>query len=227
MSGHPGEIDLNGFADGTLPEGERTAVAAHVAGCDACRTEVAQLTGLLLEARALPESVEPEHDLWPGIRDRVEAERVLQPDFRGASTRKGSWGRRLALATAAVGLMASSSALTLFLTRSSDDAPAVVPVATTNGGVEDGLRLVGDMERGYASTVEELETMLELRRSELQPATVAVIEENLRIIDRAIEEAGQALAQDPANVDLARTLSSAYRQKVELLGRAVRLPRRI
>jgi hypothetical protein len=65
---------------------------------------------------------------------------------------------------------------------------------------------------------------LEARRADLQPTTVAIIEDNLRIIDGAIEDCRAALEQDPADTRMEGALLDAWQQKVDLLERAATLP---
>jgi hypothetical protein len=66
--------------------------------------------------------------------------------------------------------------------------------------------------------------MLATRRSELDTATVRVLEENLTIIDRAIDQSRQALVRDPNSTFLIDHLNSALGRKVELLRTATLIP---
>jgi hypothetical protein len=60
-------------------------------------------------------------------------------------------------------------------------------------------------------------------RDVLDPDTVTTIETNLRVIDRAIRRAREALADDPGNAGLARLLASNYMHKLQLLQRTSRI----
>ena len=60
-------------------------------------------------------------------------------------------------------------------------------------------------------------------RETLDPDTVTTIDTNLRVINRAIRRAREALDEDPQNGGLNRMLSSNYRRKLELLQRANRM----
>ncbi|MDX2122110.1 MAG: zf-HC2 domain-containing protein [Gemmatimonadota bacterium] len=64
---------LDDYADGGLDPAARARVEAHLASCAACRAEVAALAAILAEARALPRTIEPGRDLWPGIAPRLAA----------------------------------------------------------------------------------------------------------------------------------------------------------
>jgi hypothetical protein len=70
----------------------------------------------------------------------------------------------------------------------------------------------------------QLLAALEARKGSLSPQTLAVVEENLKIIDRAVGEMQAALARDPGNRELPALLVTAYRQEIDLLRRVVQLP---
>jgi hypothetical protein len=82
---------------------------------------------------------------------------------------------------------------------------------------------ISALEAQYAAVSEDLTGALEKARSRLEPATMATIERNLRIIDIALEETRQALAKDPGNPALGQMVVAAWRQKVDLLRRATTL----
>lgn len=230
---------LNDFVDGELPPAERGAVLDHLEECEACRAELEGLVALLAEARALPREIAPPRDLWAGIEARLQDRSrpparetadvpVIEVDFRAA--RRPAWRRWAPMAAAARVLVALSSGITAYLVQARATAPvAVVPVpvpAATDARATSALAAFRPTEREYLGTVEALAAELEARRGELAPQTVATIEENLRIIDQAIDEARAALERDPANVDLPLMLSGVYRKKVELLQSALQLQAR-
>ena len=81
-------------------------------------------------------------------------------------------------------------------------------------------------EQVYGNEIARLRTLVERRRSQLDPVTVSVIERNLRVIDEAIGQCRQALAKDPASRFLMESLNKALETKVELLRTAAMLPPR-
>lgn len=97
-------------------------------------------------------------------------------------------------------------------------ATAPAPVGVRNAG--NSVDVTGLFDREIAS----LRRTLDTRRAELDTATVRVLEENLTIIDRAIEQSRQALARDPNSSFLVEHLNSALGRKVELLRTATLLP---
>lgn len=93
---------------------------------------------------------------------------------------------------------------------------APVPVAVRNATTPTVTSL-------YDREIASLRNMLNSRRDELDTATVRVLEENLDIIDRAIEQSRQALARDPNSTFLTDHLNDALGRKVELLRTATLL----
>jgi hypothetical protein len=78
----------------------------------------------------------------------------------------------------------------------------------------------------YDSQIASLHKILEQRRGQLDPKTVAVIERSLRVIDTAIAQSKAALAKDPANGFLADQVDRDLDTKLELLRTVALLPSR-
>jgi anti-sigma factor RsiW len=76
----------------------------------------------------------------------------------------------------------------------------------------------------YGKQIELLQNIVQQRKAQLDPATVAIIEKNLQIIDAAIEQSKAALRRDPASRMLSEQLNHALDNKVELLRTAAMLP---
>jgi hypothetical protein len=214
------ELDarLDDWLDGTLPSAERATVEAHLAGCPACREAERRLRQVLAHAAALPRSVSPTRDLWPATLRRLRRERAF------------AWGRggwSLALAAAAVVLMGIVAVL--WGQRAPTPArmveiPSPRPDLTLTTAEPPGLdpELVA-AERDYERAANTLLAALQEQKGRLQPDTLAKVEGNLEVIDRALDEVRQALAKDPSNIDLNRMLVSTHRKKVDVLRRVVKL----
>jgi hypothetical protein len=91
------------------------------------------------------------------------------------------------------------------------------------GELQEGPNGFRAAEAEYVRASDELLALLELGRHELSPATVAVVERNLEIIDDAIEETRRALERDPGDPRVGYLLASMYEQKIDLLRRTARL----
>ena len=104
---------------------------------------------------------------------------------------------------------------------------AAAPEPKTTPGTAT-VRLVSkpSAEQVYSSEIARLRTIVERRRTQLDPVTISVIERNLKVIDDAIAQCRLALAKDPASRFLMESLNNALETKVELLRTATMLPAR-
>ena len=210
---------LDALIDGELAAGERDEVVEHLRTCSACREDERRLRRVVEVARELPREIAPERDLWPAIAARIEADKVVVGGF-GAT--RAVWRRgRAWLAAAALVVLAATVLVLAWRGRQ----PAL-HVASGNRPRID-LRLASleldSVRSTYAKARQELLTLLSARRSELSPETVKVIEENVVIIDDAVEKIQAALAKDPGNRELNMLLVTAYRQEIDLLRQVVTL----
>ena len=78
----------------------------------------------------------------------------------------------------------------------------------------------------YDREIARLRILIDQRRSQLDPATVSVIERNLAVIDMAIAESHRAIANDPSGRFLLEFLNQSLQAKVELMRTAALLPSR-
>lgn len=224
MTMHPGEARLNDYLDGELDAPTAAEVRRHLDGCDACRDEVERLQRIVTAAAALADAIAPRRDLWDGIDARIDAAASVDLDVWRNRTRGGLWGHRYQLAAAATLIVLATSTGTFLLLRDGDRA---APVATAPVPDASPVRLVSvPGQADYASAIQELNVLLRERQDRMDPQTVEVVRQNMAIIDGAIREAQTALASDPANGDLNRAVSAAYKTKINLLRRAVQLPAR-
>lgn len=173
--------------------------------------------------------VEPARDLWPGIEARLGAQVT---DIN--SPRRG-WSRGIVVSTrmlaiaASVLMMATAGTTYLMLRdRMTGGETVIAGVPETRPG-QAGLVVptsltVGGEFGAYTEEIDDLQGAIAERRSKLDPATIAVIERNLRVIDAAIEESKRALAKDPNSELLTALLSDALANKVRLLRQAALLP---
>lgn len=222
---------LDDFVDGELAPDHRRTVEEHLLDCERCRTEVNALLELRDRARALPRELQPERDLWAGIAARLDARSPQQraaaiPIRRAADRRRLVVLDRSALAAAAVIVIAFSSLFALFGTRGGAGGLGLGLADAADQRPVTALAAFEPTEEEYLGTLESLVLQLESRREALSPATVAVVEENLRIIDGAIVEIRSALEAEEKSTELPLLLSGVYRQKVELLQTVLQLDSR-
>lgn len=214
------EDRLNEYLDGELPGTERQEVDRHLAGCPGCRETLRGLRSIRDGAGTLPRHLEPPRDLWPGIRSALRAGKLPR---RGMDRRLARWPRWAELAVAAALIVISGGVTALFL-RSRPVAPETGPGGAPVLTAEATLASFRDAESEYLKATEDLRRALRERRDELSPETLAVVEENLRVIERAIREAWEALEKDPGQLRGGHVVTSLYRKQIELLQQAVRLP---
>jgi hypothetical protein len=218
------EIDerLDDWVDDALPEEERREVGEHLATCVGCRQQEAALRELLTHTAALPRSVSPTRDLWPGIADRIERQRSWSWTWIWA----GGW--QPALAVAAVVVLAVGAVL---FGRPSPTPVHTVVIPSPGVPEGDGLRRaavaegpeLSAMEGEYQVAANALMDALLERKDELEPETLARIQHNLAVIDDALAEIHRALEMDPGRPELERKLLSTHRKRVDALRQLVKL----
>lgn len=238
MTPHVDDGPLQDFREGLLPPEVEEEVRRHLAACSRCRGELEALAKLMDDMADLPREVQPARDLWPQIAWRIgreeakvgdeaslddpATERAPLPARPGSGVRRG-WGWRVDLAawqllaaSLVVALISGASVWAFLAGRGGITEPAAVPSQWT-------AQQVGWVEAygGFDEAVADLEAALEQGRHVLGPETIRVLEENLAIIDKAIQDAREALATDPGSPVVRRILAENLRWKVNLLRHAV------
>jgi hypothetical protein len=157
---------------------------------------------------------ESAEELWPSIRARIENEKIVPLESSQASRRR-RWPTIRHLA--ALGALAAGAMLTVVLLRPSHRVP-VEPITASSDSM--ALRLVADSVKSYEDETRILLNRLEVQRALMRPDAVESIDRDLKVIDDAIAELKQAIANDPRNPALRHLLAASYRQKIDLLKRA-------
>ena len=222
---------FSAYVAGELRHDEHRQVEDHLGECGTCRRVLEEMRDLIARAGAL-EGIEPPRDLWAGIAATIQAPaasvtagaKVIELPTAGdfSPDRQDRIGvarynfSRPQLAAAAIVLIATSSLATWVagpgLGVQGDVAPLVgvesaVTMAATNTSPPEGL----------ADELASLEEALVAAREMLDPNTVRVLERNLSVIELAILDSQQALAQDPGNEFLADHLERVYQRKLTYL----------
>jgi anti-sigma factor RsiW len=216
---------LSEYLDGTLSVQDRLAMEEHLAGCSACSTILSELRVVIDTARSLGD-VPPARDLWPDIAGRLSStpgERVAEviPLRTGRRAQAEPTGvylsrRQLAAAAAVVALVSAAAtwALGPGVAVRQVGSPLPAPTAVSKAANAEGP------PAALAGELAHLESALNAARDHLDPGTVRILEKNLDVIDRAIQDSRKALATDPANPFLLEHLDRAYQQKVDYLREA-------
>ena len=113
--------------------------------------------------------------------------------------------------------------------RAASGTPVSVAAANrarSSAAPQNAAQLVSAEQPLYDREIAKLRTIVRSRRAQLDPATVAVLEQSIAVIDSAIAQSRAALAKDPASGFLATQLNHSLEKKVELLRTAAMLPAR-
>jgi hypothetical protein len=159
--------------------------------------------------------VEPEHDLWPVIAARLDEPRAARS------------GGRIALLAAS---LVAAAVVAFFAGRWSGDgvpSPALAPAARTTTAIPAVPPSLAAASASLEGTRRELERAFLARRADLPPATLALVEENLRTIGEAIGEIERALDAHPSDAQLGRRLVAYKAREIALLEQAQRAAARL
>jgi hypothetical protein len=241
---------LAAYLEGDLSPAEQAQADQHLTECSACAESLVELRAIASEAAQLP-LLTPSRDLWAGIEARISTP-VTRLERARTSVRRAP-RRPWQLAIAAGALVAVSAGTTYLITaRSGATGPQPVTVAATTAAPRQNpqpalapapapasppqtnpapvapstakLARNENVTRVYDREIALLDSVVHTRRESLDPKTVQIIEQNLKIIDRAIAESRAALAKDPKSPLLTNRLDNVLGSKVELLRTIAFLP---
>lgn len=204
---------LSEYLDDELTAAERAELDAHLASCAECADILKDLRSVAARAAALT-AVAPEADLWPGIAARLDTRSRLRA-FRTRVPRRISFTLPQAIAAGLALMVLSGGAV--WLSQFGGRNTSLPPVDASNVVVPDVMTIA---DPRYDEAIRDLENTLAAGRSQLDPQTVKILEENLAAIDGAIEQSRRALQKDPANLYLNNHLAEARQRKLALLRRA-------
>lgn len=216
---------LSEYADGDLLPDEHRLVGRHLDECAECSAILDELRAVRARAGALPER-RPAGDLWGGIARRIGE----LDDAPAVPARPRRAGRRIAMTVpqlaAAALTLASLSAAGAWMTLRGTEGAAAPGAETTDTAAPEAVLAadgaVGGAQR-YAEAIAELETALFDSDRPLPPETAERIRRALTTIDRALEDARQALRAAPGDPYLRQHVTDTMRRKAEFLRDAVRL----
>lgn len=180
---------------------------------------------------ALPKDVQPERDLWQGIKAEIDKTPIVTdsaPVVRFTSPRWFQFA-------AGVLLVLATSLTTFVITRQSMEKDAAVqlaqqqqqaPVPTATAPlnampVSFGPEVLG---ADYMKARSELDKRFEERIKTLAPSTRAKLERNLADLRHAANEISATLAENPSDPLLQDLLMSTYQRELQLLADVGEVP---
>jgi anti-sigma factor RsiW len=213
------DLPVAAYVDGELDHLEERAVERHLEACSGCRDLVADLRMVRAAAFTLDRR-EPPADLLSRIQARIAAEPRPASRLLAWPNTRAAWGTWLAAAAAL--LITTTIGLAPLLRPSS--RVAGLAEAETPGALVDSVQAdLAAAEQHYDRAIQGLEQIAKSDTAELDPQVAAVLQKNLQVVDRAIDESRAALKTQPASATAQDGLFEAMRTKVALLQQTVEL----
>jgi hypothetical protein len=165
------------------------------------------------ELDRLPRELPPERDLWPDVARGIEASRRRARAVRTITMVSGL----AAAATLALvlGLRGRHAPVPLA------QAPSVSIPAPTPVLASPPPPLPEEDE--YQTAERMLDAELQTRRQSMRPAQAAVLDDNLRIVDQAIETTRAAVREHPDDPELRAELDRVWEDKLDVMRRVTEL----
>jgi len=213
---------LSAYLDDELSLADRRAVDEHLAQCEECRAVLSQLAGVRDWAEEY-EGEPPREAVWNAISSAVrgDARHGDIVSLQEVRRRRSRMWRVIPAALAATLVLAAVGAGSWTVGRAT--APTREILVTANP-----MRLITTTSPGrsllvaerYGAAIAQMEQALFANGDQLDTATVRILRQKLIVIDRAIAEARQALADDPGSAYLADHFTNMMRRKLALLRNA-------
>jgi len=208
---------LNDYVDGARAaerpaDARLAAFEQHLSGCMRCQAYVADFANIRRSAAELDEMIPPPR-LWAKIAASIDTE-----------AQKPWWQRTFGDAFQAWRPIAAAASLAMLVGGAmwlSKPAPAAPPqTASATIAVEPA---VAPAEQHYEDAIAGLQQLADAQKPSLDPKTLAVLQTNLAVVDRAISESRAALSSEPGSALAQESLLDALDTKVSLLQDTVAL----
>ncbi len=162
----------------------------------------------MADAAKLATEIAPERDLWPDIEAEITrpARRTGVPWF--------------AQAAAVVALVGASSFITWMMTKTEAPVGPTVPVMVHTDSFDAEFASFGRelmLPASFEAERSGLASELDIALDQLSPEVRAEVEENLAVIQNAVDEISAALESEPNNVLLQEMLADAYRKELSVM----------
>jgi hypothetical protein len=206
---------LSAWIDGELgPEGwER--VHEHLAACAGCRGLADDLAALRDAAQRLGPTAPPDH-IWLEVAGQVQ----MDTGRRAAAPRRSRSGGTFQW----LGLAAALLLVTLGMWLVGRPVPDATSTEVREVTPADVVAAELDLAvQHYERAIATLESMATTGELPVEPGITVTLRENLGVVDQAIAESRQALAENPQSQEARDSLFDALRQKVGLLQATVQL----
>lgn len=208
---------IHELVDGTLGPIRRAELELHLEVCDGCRALAQDLQAIAGTARSL-DALTPPDRVWQQLAGRLRAEGRVSGAPSVAVRRRSV--AILALAAALVLVVGSSLFLLRRETRPTAapatpiaTATATAPAAPADGNAPNGTA-VQSVAAELALTERHFQNVVE-QASATDPATAAVLQKNLMVMNNAIAESRKALEANPQSTST--QLYEMLKQKIRFL----------
>lgn len=210
---HPLPEQFSDYLDGDLSSAERQALAEHLAECAECTGLMTELKRVVARAQAL-EDRPPRADLWPGVAAAIGASGPVRQRITFSVPQ---------LLAAGIAIMIVTASIVGLAMRAKPHSAGAIPQSGDTTQLVAGAP--DPTARSYDATILELQGELEAGRGKLDTLTIRIVDEKLKLVDRAISDAERALIADPANAYLTGHLTRTRLRKLDLLRRITALTR--
>ena len=188
------------------------AFEAHLPACTRCQALVTDFASIRRTAADLDGMLPPPR-LWAKIAASIDADAQMPWWRRTFGNAFSSWVP-VAAAAALVLLVASA----VWFSRTAPVTPPQVASST-----EPAEPSTTPAEQHYDEAIAGLQQLADAQKPSIDPTTLAVLQKNLAVVDRAISESRAALMNEPASAIAQESLLDALDTKVALLQDTVAL----
>jgi anti-sigma factor RsiW len=208
---------MGDYLEGVLAPAECGKLREHLESCEDCKELLEDFDDIAQQSRELPR-LEPSDAAWPAILRRVR-------EARTETAAPLSPRRRWFDAIFAPGRFAYAGAAALLLLAVVGGLVLTRRPANPTAGLSEQDRFtlakVEEAEKYTKLAIQALSEAVGSPKSGLDPQIAAVFEQNLRVIDTAIQACQNAVTKAPSDLAARVYLLGAYKNKVEFLDNVI------
>jgi len=215
---------LSDFIDGSLTPQDKARVDAHLSACDVCaeaRADLDQIVGFCREHRGEYQAVPNERALWLRISNTIESEmavRIATPVPAGAGwwfrLMNRSWQLSFPQLATSVAATIVVAVLVTFIGMRAFNVGGIrtsgLPVASENSAVKDRYRQ-------QQQVIDYWNQRVELNKARWNPQMRETFDQNMMVIDAAVNDSMGRLNQNPHDEVSEDILNAAMSDKIALL----------